>query len=58
MLNRPTFFPMPGAVIKLLMGQMGEELLLAGKKILPKKIQAAGYAFLYENLEQALADVV
>ena len=57
-LNRPTIFPMPGAVIKLLMGQMGEELLLAGKKILPKKIQAAGYTFLYENLEQALADVV
>jgi len=57
-LNRPTFFPMPGAVIKLLMGQMGEELLLTGKKILPKKIQEAGYAFEYENLEQALADVV
>jgi uncharacterized protein (TIGR01777 family) len=57
-LNRPTFFSMPGAVIKLLMGQMGEELLLTGKKILPKKIQAAGYAFVYENLEQALADVV
>jgi len=40
------------------MGQMGEELLLTGKKILPKKIQEAGYAFEYENLEQALADVV
>ncbi len=57
-LNRPTFFSMPGVVIKLLMGQMGEELLLTGKKILPKKIQEAGYTFVYENLEQALADVV
>ena len=57
-LNRPTIFPMPAAAIKLLMGQMGEELLLAGKKILPKKIQDAGYPFLYEDLEEALADVV
>jgi uncharacterized protein len=57
-LNRPTFFPMPGAVISLLMGQMGQELLLAGKKILPEKIQAAGYTFQYTTLEQALSDVV
>ena len=57
-LNRPTIFPMPAAAIKLLMGQMGEELLLAGKKILPRKIQDAGYEFLFEDLEEALADVV
>ena len=57
-LNRPTFFSMPAAAIKLAMGQMGEELLLTGKRILPKKIQDAGYTFLYENLEEALADVI
>lgn len=57
-LNRPTFFSMPAAVIKIAMGQMGEELLLAGKKILPIKILNAGYTFHYENLEDALADVV
>ncbi len=57
-LNRPTFFPMPAAAITLLMGRMGEELLLAGKRILPRKIQDAGYTFAYENLEEALADVV
>jgi len=57
-LNRPTFFSMPAAAIKLAMGQMGEELLLTGKRILPRKIQDAGYTFLYENLEEALADVI
>lgn len=57
-LNRPTFIPMPASVITLLMGQMGEELLLAGKKILPKKILNAGYRFQHEILEKALADVV
>jgi len=57
-LNRPTFFSMPAVAIKFAMGQMGEELLLTGKRILPKKIQDAGYTFLYENLKEALADVI
>ncbi len=53
-LKRPTILPMPKVIIKLLMGQMGEELLLAGKKILPMKVSAAGYHFQYQQLEQAL----
>ena len=57
-LNRPTIFPMPQIAVKLLMGQMGEELLLAGKKILPKKVSDAGYTFKYKTLEDALTDVV
>jgi len=57
-LNRPTIFPMPALVIKLLMGQMGEELLLAGKKILPVKALKAGYKFKYQELEDALFNIV
>jgi len=57
-LKRPTIFPMPAVVVRLLMGQMGEELLLKGKKILPIKISEAGYRFRYEKLEDALLDMV
>jgi uncharacterized protein (TIGR01777 family) len=57
-LKRPTVFSMPAPVIKLLMGQMGEELLLAGKKVLPIKIQNAGYQFNYDCVERALSDVL
>jgi len=57
-LKRPTIVPMPGVFVKLIMGQMGEELLLAGKKILPVKILDAGYIFQYEKLEDALKNVV
>jgi NAD dependent epimerase/dehydratase family enzyme len=35
------------------MGKMGEELLLAGKKIRPKKALDAGYIFKYKTLEEA-----
>ncbi len=57
-LKRPTVLPIPAFVVKLLMGQMGEELLLAGKKVLPTKMLDAGYQFQYQELEKALLDIV
>ncbi|RDH84780.1 MAG: TIGR01777 family protein [endosymbiont of Galathealinum brachiosum] len=57
-LKRPSFLPMPAFVVKMLMGQMGEELLLAGKKVLPVKVLNAGYIFKYKQLKGALQDVV
>lgn len=57
-LQRPTFLPMPVTAIKLLMGQMGEELLLTGKKILPTKVMEAGYKFQYPYLDEALLDIL
>ncbi|WP_299873926.1 TIGR01777 family oxidoreductase [uncultured Cocleimonas sp.] len=57
-LKRPTIFPMPSFVVKLLFGQMGEELLLSGQKVIPEKICQAGYKFKYNNLADALANIV
>ncbi len=57
-LKRPTFFPLPAIIVKLLMGQMGEELLLAGKKILPVKALDSGYKFQYDKLDEALLNIV
>lgn len=57
-LKRPTVFAMPGFVLRLLIGEMSEELLIAGKKILPVKVIDAGYRFQFETLEDALLDLV
>lgn len=57
-LKRPTMFHMPAIMIKLLMGEMGKELLLAGKKVLPSKVQKAGFQFKYEHIEKALSDIL
>ena len=57
-LKRPAIFPMPAFVIKLLFGQMGEELLLAGQRVVPEKLTEAGYQFKYPQLESALRDIV
>jgi len=56
-LKRPTLLPMPSRVVRLLMGQMGEELLLSGKKIVPVKVLGTGYIFQYEILKDALEDL-
>jgi uncharacterized protein (TIGR01777 family) len=57
-LKRPAFFPMPATVVKLLFGQMGEELLLQGKAVVPKKLQDSGFQFQYTNLQSALSDII
>jgi uncharacterized protein len=57
-LKRPTVFPMPAVIVKLLMGQMGEELLLAGKRVLPVKVTKEGYIFKYAKLDDALLNAV
>jgi len=57
-LNRPTFMSIPEIAIKLIMGQMGVELLLSGKKILPKKISEKGYQFQYPTLKNALQNIL
>ncbi|MEB8432316.1 TIGR01777 family oxidoreductase [Cocleimonas sp. KMM 6892] len=57
-LKRPAIFPMPAFVVKILFGQMGEELLLAGKRVVPDKMVQAGYAFKYADLDSALKDIV
>ncbi len=53
-LHRPTIFPLPEFVIRGVMGEMGEELLLTSARAGPRKLQAAGYKFRHANLDSAL----
>jgi uncharacterized protein (TIGR01777 family) len=53
-LKRPTFFPLPGFVVKLLFGEMGEALLLEGQRVTPERLTREGFEFLYPNLRSAL----
>lgn len=53
-LNRPTLFSIPTFMVKLIFGEMGEELLLASQKCVPEKLQESGYQFKYSQLEDSL----
>lgn len=47
-------FAMPSSVLKLLVGEMADELLLTGQKVLPEKLTQAGFEFKYPSLALAL----
>ncbi|PCI08556.1 MAG: TIGR01777 family protein [Gammaproteobacteria bacterium] len=57
-LKRPAFMSIPAFVLKLMLGEMAQELLLSGQRVMPEKILAAGYVFQYAELNDALSDVV
>ncbi len=57
-LNRPTFFTIPEFAIKLMFGEMGETILLQGCRVIPKRLQEAGYKFQFEILEDAFRSVL
>lgn len=57
-IRRPAIAPMPAAVVKLLFGQMGDELMLQGQCVIPKKLQQQGFKFKYSNLKSALQDLL
>jgi NAD dependent epimerase/dehydratase family enzyme len=53
-LHRPAKIPMPAPVVRLLFGEMGQELLLASTRVSPTAAVAAGFKFLHPDLEGAL----
>ena len=53
-LGRKSRLTLPAFLVRLLMGEMGEELMLSSRRIQPAKLLAAGYQFRFPELEVAL----
>ncbi len=53
-LRRPARLPVPAPMARLLFGEMGEELLLAGARVAPARLEETGYEFRFSDLESAL----
>jgi uncharacterized protein (TIGR01777 family) len=53
-LRRPAVAPVPAFALRLLLGEMGEQLLLASQRVLPARAVATGFTFRYTDLEAAL----
>ncbi|GIX44898.1 MAG: hypothetical protein KatS3mg130_1306 [Candidatus Sumerlaea sp.] len=57
-LRRPAFFRVPELAIKLLLGEMGRELLLASTRVYPKRLLDAGFHFCLPTLGEALEAIL
>lgn len=49
--------PVPAVALRLLVGEMAEELLLNGQRVVPVALQNAGFEFQYPQLEMALENI-
>jgi uncharacterized protein (TIGR01777 family) len=57
-LYRPTFLPLPEFAVSMVFGEMGDALLLASTKVLPKRLQDAGFEFKYPQLKAAIEHAI
>ena len=57
-LGRPAGLATPGFALKILFGEMADEMLLNGQRALPKRLQEAGYTFRFPTLTGALEDIL
>ncbi len=57
-LHRPAVIPVPAFALRLLFGQMADEVLLSGQKVMPVQLQSSGYQFRYPDIESSLKHVL
>lgn len=55
-LKRPSFFPVPGFMMKAVLGDMSY-VVLTGQRVVPKKLEQLGYDFRFPQLEAALSEI-
>ena len=53
-LGRPAWTVVPAFALRLVFGEMADEVLLASQKAIPKRLMAAGFTFQYPELQAAL----
>jgi uncharacterized protein (TIGR01777 family) len=57
-LHRPAIAPVPAFVVRTVFGEMGQELLLSSARVLPRRLEQAGFAFRHVNLPSAFQAVL
>jgi hypothetical protein len=57
-MHRPALFTVPPFVLRALLGEMADALLLASQRVVPRALQESGYQFLYTDLGAALTAIL
>ena len=53
--HRPAILPAPAIALRILLGEMANEALLASERTVPARLVAAGFQFAYPTVAEALA---
>lgn len=57
-LGRPVIASVPAFVLRVMVGELADEALLASQRLVPAKLQAAQFRFDYPDLESGLREVL
>lgn len=57
-LGRPAWTMVPSFALRLALGQMADEVLLAGQRVVPRRLIDAGFAFKHSDLQAALEAII
>jgi NAD dependent epimerase/dehydratase family enzyme len=57
-LHRPALMPAPAFALRLAMGEMADALLLASQRVVPERLQQAGFQFKHPTLRRALHEIL
>ena len=58
LLHRPAILPVPAIALRAAFGEMADAALLSSTRVIPARLQAAGFVFDHSTLEQALQSVL
>jgi hypothetical protein len=56
-LHRPSIFSVPNIILKIIIGETAEPIL-ASQRVIPEKLLQSGFKFKFENIENALTDLL
>ena len=56
-LHRPAILPAPAVALRIALGQMADEALLASARVFPSRLSSAGFRFAHPTLECALRSI-
>jgi hypothetical protein len=57
-LSRPAVFGVPAFALRIILGEMAKELLLASQRVEPAKLVGSEYKFKYQDLHSALRNIL
>jgi hypothetical protein len=56
-LNRPSWLPVPGFALEVLLGE-GAQVVLQGQQVLPKRTSTYGFEYQYPTVKQSLEEIL
>jgi NAD dependent epimerase/dehydratase family enzyme len=57
-LHRPAIIPAPAFALRTLFGQMAEEMLLGGQRVVPRRAEQEGFRFEMPSLDASLQKIL